>query len=398
MSGKPVSADVVIIGGGVTGLSTARALVERGVTDVVVIERDVVGSGGSGKSSGIVRCHYGVRSLAAMAWHSLPVLSNADDVLGAASGFHNTGYVVGVGIENIGALRANVAMHRSVGIEVDLVDHDTVQAMWPTASLEDFAEFAYEPQGGYGDGHQTALAFGVAARRGGARLRQQCAAAGLVMTGDRVTGVRLGDGTVVSGADVVLAAGPWSVPLAASVGIDLPIRAQRAQILLVDPGAPVIGVPVFSDLVSLQYIRLEGTNSLLVGDSDHSHPEWSDPDQYRQRVTDDELLYSIPKFEHRFPGLSGARLTSSYAGCYDVTPDYNPIISAGPRPGLWLCAGFSGHGYKISPAVGELMADLILDGRSRHSDVDAHDFRWSRFGEEDPLVSPNPYVGAGQMR
>jgi sarcosine oxidase, subunit beta len=135
-----------------------------------------------------------------------------------------------------------------------------------------------------------------------------------------------------------------------------------------------------------------------VGDSDHSDPEWSDPDEYRQRVTDDELLYSIPKFEHRFPGLSGARLSSSYAGCYDVTPDYNPIISASPRPGLWLCAGFSGHGYKISPAVGELMADLILDGQSRHSDVDAHDFRWSRFGEEDPLVSPNPYVGAGQMR
>jgi len=398
MNPESLRADVVIVGGGVTGLSTARALVERGITDVLVLERDVVGSGGSGKSSGIVRCHYGVRSLAAMAWHSLAVLANAEEVLGAASGFHNTGYVVGVGRDNIGSLRANVAMHRNVGIEVDLVGHDTVQAMWPTADLEDFAEFAYEPRGGYGDGHQTALAFGVAARRGGARLCQQCAAVGLVMSGDRVIGVRLRDGTVVSGADVVLAAGPWSVALAAGAGLELPIRAQRAQILLVDPGVPVAGVPVFSDLVSLQYIRPEGTGSLLVGDSDHSDPEWSDPDQYRQRVTDEELLYSIPKFERRFPGLSGARLSSSYAGCYDVTPDYNPIISASPLPGLWFCAGFSGHGYKISPAVGELMADLIVDGQSRHPDVDARDFRWARFGEEDPLVSPNPYIGAGQMR
>jgi sarcosine oxidase subunit beta len=106
----------------------------------------------------------------------------------------------------------------------------------------------------------------------------------------------------------------------------------------------------------------------------------------------------IPKFEHRFPGLSGARLSSSYAGCYDVTPDYNPMISASPLEGLWLCAGFSGHGYKISPAVGELMADLITVGTSRHPEVDPHDFRWDRFATEEFLVSPHPYAGAGQMR
>jgi glycine/D-amino acid oxidase-like deaminating enzyme len=106
----------------------------------------------------------------------------------------------------------------------------------------------------------------------------------------------------------------------------------------------------------------------------------------------------IPKFERRFPGLSGARLSSSYAGCYDVTPDYNPMISPSPLEGLWLCAGFSGHGYKISPSVGELMADLITVGTSRHPDVDHHDFRWDRFTTDDLLVSPHPYAGAGQMR
>src|SRR5580698_1264580 len=103
------SVEVVIIGGGVSGLSTARALVELGVTDVLILERDVVGSGGSGKSSGIVRCHYGIKSLAAMAWHALPTLADAMEILGADSGYRNIGYIVGVGTENIAALRSNVA-------------------------------------------------------------------------------------------------------------------------------------------------------------------------------------------------------------------------------------------------------------------------------------------------
>ena len=392
------SADIVIIGGGVTGLSTARALVELGVRDVTVIDRGTMGSGGTGKSSGIVRCHYGIRSLAAMAWHALPILENAAEILGAESGYRRTGYLVGVGPGNIGSLRANVAMHRSIGIDVDLVGSDAAQEMWPTADLRDFAEFAYEPRGGYGDGHQTALAFAVAARRGGARVRQNSGVVALETQGDRVTGVRLQSGERIVAGEVVLAAGPWSVGLAAPVGVDLPIRSQRAQILLVDPGQPIENLPVFSDLAALQYVRMEGTSSILVGDSDHSVPEWSDPDGYRERAGDEELTQMIPKFERRFPGLSGARLSSSYAGCYDVTPDYNPMISPSPLEGLWLCAGFSGHGYKISPSVGELTADLITVGTSRHPDVDHHDFRWDRFATDDLLVSPHPYAGAGQMR
>src|SRR3984885_4095141 len=115
------SAEVVIVGAGVSGLSTARALVELGVRDVLVLDRATVGSGGTGKSSGIVRCHYGIRSLAAMAWHALPILEGAEEILGAESGYRKTGYLVGVGPQNIGSLRANVAMHQSIGIDVDLV-------------------------------------------------------------------------------------------------------------------------------------------------------------------------------------------------------------------------------------------------------------------------------------
>jgi glycine/D-amino acid oxidase-like deaminating enzyme len=393
----PLSAEVVIIGGGVAGLSTARALTELGVADVLVLERATVGSGGSGKSSGIVRCHYGIRSLAAMAWHALPVLEQASEILGAPSGYTKTGYLVGVDQRNLGALRANVAMQQDLGIPVELVDHETARALWPWAQLEDFAEFAYEPRGGYGDGHLTALAFALAARHGGAHLRQHSPVVALGVHNDHIVHVDVADGTRIATSQVVLAAGPWATSLAAGVGVALPVRAQRAQVLLVDPGKTMDPVPVFSDLVSLQYVRGEGSQ-MLVGDSDHSDPEWCNPDEYRERVSDQELAAAVPKFVHRFPGLDRAALSSSYAGCYDVTPDYNPVMSSCPIEGLWLCAGFSGHGYKISPAVGELMADLMLTGCSRYDDVDPTDFRWERFGEAQFLTSPHPYAGAGQMR
>jgi sarcosine oxidase, subunit beta len=395
--GSADGAEVVIIGAGVTGLSTARALVELGIDDVLVLERASIASGGSGKSSGIVRCHYGIRSLAAMAWRSLPVLEQASEMLGADSGYRKTGYLVGVGPENLASLRANVAMQGRLGIEVELIRPDDVRDLWPFADLDDFVEFAYEPRGGYGDGHQTAVAFSVAARRGRTRIHQHCPVESIEVSDRASLTVRVASGERIAAGQVVIAAGPWSVPIAASIGIELPIRAQRAQILLVDPGAPIGPVPVFSDLVSLQYVRSEGS-ALLVGDSDHSDPEWADPDQYRERVTEDELARTIPRFVHRFPGLGKAGLRSSYAGCYDVTPDYNPVISATPVEGVWLCAGFSGHGYKISPAVGELMADLISSGRSRHDDVDPHDFRWERFATRELLTSPHPYAGAEQMR
>ena len=184
--------------------------------------------------------------------------------------------------------------------------NDDARSLWPAARLDDFAEFAYEPHGGFGDGHQTALAFAVAARRGGAHLRQHAPVSSVEVLAGRAIGVVLADGSRIGAAHVVLAAGPWSATLAAGVGIDLPVRAQRAQILLVDPGRPPGPLPVFSDLVSLQYVRTEGGRQILLGNSDHSDPEWADPDAYRERVNDDELALAVSKFTYRFPGFDGA--------------------------------------------------------------------------------------------
>ncbi|MCO7238851.1 FAD-binding oxidoreductase [Aeromicrobium sp. CnD17-E] len=387
----------VVVGGGLIGLSIARALTERGLTDVLVLERGLLASGGTGKSSGIVRAHYGVPSIAAMAWRSLPVF----EALGAEVGFRQVGYTVVVGEENAGPLKDNTAMHQGLGIEVDLVDPDQVEALWPMMNVDDVALGAYEPRGGFADATQLALHYGQRARAHGARVRQNAPVARIVTSGSRVTGVELADGEVVEADLVVVAAGWWSARLLADLGVDFPVEAYRSELLVVDTGEPLPDLPVVSDLVSLQYCRLEGSGQFLVGNSDHADfgRKLVDPDHYSNHASDASLEAYAEKLLHRFPGFPDPSVTHTYAGVYDVPPDWNPVIGpVGDVDGLVLAAGFAGHGFKISPAVGDLVADLVLEGDSTDPDVPASNFRLSRFAEGDLLTSLHPYVGAGEMR
>ena len=389
---------MVVIGGGIEGLATAWALTARGVTDVTVLERDVLASAGTGKSSGIVRCHYGVASLAVMAWRGVQFFEQAREILDAEIGFDQVGYVVGIGAKNVEPFRASIAAQQALGIETRLVDHDEVATMWPDAHLEDFATFAYESRSGAGDAYSTAMGFAGAARRAGATIRQQAEVSALRTRGGRVIGVDLADGSAIHAGTVVVAAGPWSVGLVAPLGIDLPVRAHLETILLVRPGRTLHPRPIFSDLISLQYFRTERSGELLVGNSDLNVLRPADPDRYPNRASEQVAEAGAEKFLARLPGLSDASLVNSYSGCFDVTPDFNPVISATDIAGLFVAAGFSGHGFKIAPAVGELMADLVIDGRSRRSDVPESDFRLNRFAEGALLTTRFPYAGAGQIR
>lgn len=395
------TADVVIVGGGLEGVAAAWALSQRGVTDVLVAERNTVGSGMTGKSSGIVRCHYGVSSLAAMAAVGLEVFEKPGAFLGdevSDIGFRQTGYVVGVGEPNVDALRKSLAAQREVGVQTQEIDKSEVAKLWPWADLSPFAAFGWEARGGYGDAYQTAQAFAISARAAGVRIRQGCNVTELLIDGDRVTGVRLADGTDVAAGTVVVATGAWTRPFLEPYGVDVPIRVVREQIVTISPGLEMGPVPVFSDLVSLQYVRPELGGEILFGNSDLAHSEPADPDDYLNRATDDFVELTVEKVSSRFPGFPDAAITGSYAGCYDVTPDWNPVISTTGVAGVIVAAGFSGHGFKIAPAVGKLVADLVTEGRSADPRIPESDFRLSRFAEHNLLKSPYPYVGAGEMR
>lgn len=389
--------NAIIIGGGLIGLAIARSLTDRGLSDVLVLERHQLASGGTGKSSGIVRAHYGVPSIAAMAWRSLPVFEK----LGAEVGFRQVGYTVIVGEENIEPLKANIATHQGLGVDVDLIDNDRLSQLWPMMNTEDVALAAYEPRAGFADATQLALHFGQVARQQGARIRQNTSVARILTEGDKATGVELDDGEVIEADLVVVAAGWWSKKLLGDLDVDFPVEAYRSELLIVDAGEPLPDLPVVSDLVSLQYCRLEGSGQFLVGNSDHAdfQKKFVDPDSYSNIAGEASIMKYAEKVMHRFPGFPEPSVTHTYAGVYDVPPDWNPVIApVGGLDGLVLCAGFAGHGFKISPAVGDLVADLVFEGDSTDPDIPAADFRLERFAEGKPLASPHPYIGAGEMR
>ena len=389
----------LIVGGGLEGLAIAWSLADQGETDVLVVERDTLCSGMTGKSSGVVRCHYGNPSLAAMSWYGVDIFTRAMELFGDDMAFQQCGYVVGVGENNVGPLRANVEMMQGLGIEVDFIGHDTMAELWPGLHLDDFAAFAYEPLGGRGEAYMAGMAFAAAARKLGVKVRQSTTVTELLQGEDgRVVGAALANGDTIHADTVIVAAGPWTPALTAPVGVPVDVRAQRAQLVLVDQGEPTPVVPVLSDLAGLSYICREPNGELLMGNSDHSAPQYIDPDNYINRADESTIDKIIMKAGHRLPDMPDPRITSSYVGAYDVTPDYNPIIGPAPVDGLFLATGFSGHGFKISPAVGKLVADLLLSGSTTLKNVDPHDFRYSRFAEDDPLLSLNPYEGAGEMR
>jgi sarcosine oxidase subunit beta len=393
------TARYLVVGGGLEGLAIAWSLADRGETDILVVERDTLCSGMTGKSSAVVRCHYGTASLAAMAWYGIEMFECAPQLFGDDMGFRQCGYVVGVGDADVDALKANIAMQQELGIDVDFLGDDAVADLWPGINTDDFAAFAYEPRGGRGEAYTTGMAFAAAARRLGVRIRQSTPVASLLARADgSVYAVQLADGSEIHADTVILATGPWAPALGATVGVDIPVRAQRAQVVLVDQGQPTPTVPVLSDLVGLQYICREPNAELLVGNSDHSAPEFVDPDDYPNRADASAIERVITKLTHRLPQMPDPRITTTYGGCYDVTPDYNPIIGPAPVDGLFLATGFSGHGFKISPAVGRLVADLLTDGTTDLPGVTAGDFRYARFAEGDLLCSRHPYTGAGTMR
>jgi len=385
---------VVVVGGGVNGLASATALGERGVQRVDVFERRTLASGGSGKSSGIVRCHYGIPSLAAMAWRSLPLFEE----LGDRVGFHPVGYLLVVGDGNEDPLRANVSMQQELGIEVAEVSIDGASGLWPFMRSDDLRAAAYEPRAGYADASMLAQYFAGRARSAGARIHQQTEVTRVLTAEDRVTGVELSDGTQVEADAVVVAAGWWSSVLLDTVQVEVPLQGFRVGMMVMRAGRDVSGLPVLSDLATLHYARPDGDDRLVVGNSDHSDPVYVHPDDYTDRMTDGELERAAAKVTHRYEAFADAAVSHTYAGCYDITPDWNPVISGCGIDGLYVAAGFSGHGFKISPAVGELVADLVLEGGSRDGYIPAHDFRLSRFAEGSPLKSAHPYLGAGEMR
>jgi len=376
-----LTADVVIIGGGVIGTSIAFHLAARGMRDVIVVDKSSVASGATGKSSACVRQHYTTAETCRMIRFSLDVFQRFEALTGGGScGFRRTGYLLGVDERMRAPMEASVALQRRIGIETRLVSPAEMREIEPLLHTEDLTAGCYEPDSGYCNPAETAQGFARAARERGARVLEDAEVLAVLTQGGHVTGVRTTKGEIHA-PRVVNAAGLWGSRIGAMVGLEIPITVCRHKISIVTwPEAARRPHPMVYDFVTNIYTRPELGEHILVGglDADESH-DVADPDRYKEGVSLDESTEALARVSRRFPVLEEGHIARGYAGCFDVTPDWHPILDRVGPEGNYVAVGFSGHGFKLSPAVGDMMAALVTEGPGAHPDLPA--FRLSRFAE-----------------
>lgn len=400
MSNLPQTADVVIIGAGLMGASTAYELAKRNVKNIVVLEKNAIGSGATGQSSGVLRGHYSYELLTRMAVQSLETFQHSNEILGSNVGYQPVGYLFGVDHVNIENLKKNVEMQKRNGVNTGLVTMEEVKEIWPELDTDHFGAFAFEPQGGYGDPVLTNQAYADAARALGVTIKQHCGVKRIITSedGSAIVGVETTDNHIIATPRVIVAAGVGAHHLMKNVGVDVPIKGQRAQLIYISPGGSKKNVPSFGDFMHDQYIKPEvSSGHLLLGNADHADPHYIDPadydaDKYPKHATEKSIEKAIMKFINCFPSLDNAKLLASYSAAYEITPDGIPFICGTPIEGAYLCTGFSGHGFKITPCVGKLTADLVLEGESKQEGIELAPFRLTRFEENDLLKPTHPYT------
>ena len=395
VNGTDSTADIVVLGGGVIGTSIAMHLARLGAGRVVLVEQGHLAGGGSGRSGAMVREHYLHPVLVRMAMESSQVFHNFSDAVGGDAGFRKTGRLLLFGERDEEAVHANVQMNRDLGVNIETLAPSELARIVPNMSIDGVAVGAYEPESGYADPVATTYAYADRARDHGAEILTQTPAFGLATSGGRVTGVETDRGLIATPA-VVVTTGPWCNRLAAYVGESLPVTPIRVQMASFRRPPPLETMTAtVIDHTTGAYFRADSDYRTLVGgEAPEDLGEVADPDSYDLSADQNMIASLWDRARQRFPDFAAAVCRGGYGALYDMTPDGNPILDrSGAVEGLYWTVGFSGHGFKLSPVIGRMVAELVLHGESRGHPVSR--FSAARFASGEPLEAERPYQGAG---
>jgi sarcosine oxidase subunit beta len=370
------TADAVIIGGGVMGCGMLFNLATRGVTNTVLLEKDVLASGSTSKSQAILRMHYSNEVTTNLAWKSLELFKNFQELTGTPSGYTKTGYFLIVDQDDRAALEQNVAMQKGIGVDTNIVTVEDVRDIAPMIAPGENECYAYEPESGYADPYSVTTGYANAAKELGAQVRAGTQVTGIDISGDRVRAVLTADERIETDIAVV-AAGPWSGPLLKSVGVDLHLQPVRHQVVMLRrPQDVVPDHPIIGDVVYDLSARPDTGNLTLVGVGEEDH---ADPDTYNQGVDMPMVEKTFDALVKRMPGMSQALFRGGWSGLFTTTPDWHPVLDRIEGiEGLYCAVGFSGHGFKLSPMITQVMAELIT-GEPTSVDISMLDLK--RFEE-----------------
>jgi len=380
MADFPNTASVVVIGGGVMGASTAYHLAQRGCTGVVLLEKEeFFGMGSTGRCAGGIRYQFSTEINIRLSLLSLPMLDRFEDELGQNIGIRRDGYLFILTNEHdVNVFRHNVELQHSLRVQTQWLSADDVRRRVPQLAADDVLAGAYHDKDGLADPNSVVMGYVNAARRLGVRTLTGVDVRAIETTGEagagKVTGVQTSRGPIACEV-VVVAAGPWSAPISATAGIDVPITPLRRQIMTTTP-LPEIArdFPFVLDFAQSLYFHREGEGILTGQSNPHEQPGFD------QEIDPDWELMHMEAAVARLPLLGKAGRLSHWAGLYEMTPDAHPILGAAPPlAGYYIVAGFSGHGFMHGPGAGLLLSEIILDGRATTLDISALEL--SRFAE-----------------
>ena len=362
--------DVLIIGGGVIGCSIAYHLTKRGCRNVVVVERNTIGSGSTAKAAGGFRQQFSYEANVRLAMYSINFFEHFHEQLELppdAEGvdFHQIGYLFLLSTpEAFTTFERSAALQQRLGLPVEVLTPEQVGRRWPWLSVHDLVGATYCPTDGYGRPHNVMQAFATQAQRLGASFVEGAEVSAITRKGARIMTVETNQGSFSPGS-VIICAGPWSGELGRLAGVEIPVQPLRRMCFVTDPfDAIPQDAPMTIEMPNTFHFRPEGAGFML-GTSDQDEPygfhttmRW----EWLERVMEDAAK--------RVPVLEQAKIHHGWAGLYETSPDHNAIL--GPIPGvenLLVAKGFSGHGVMQSPATGMIMSEFILDGKAHTLDV-----------------------------
>jgi glycine/D-amino acid oxidase-like deaminating enzyme len=382
------TADVVVVGGGVNGASITYALAVRGAR-VVLVEKGGLAAGASGRSSALVRMHYTNEWDSRLAWASYPVFRDWPALMGGPPVFTRTGFLNLVGPAHADHLQKNVEMLRGIGIDTVALTPAEVARLQPFMRVDDVGAAAYEPESGYASPADVVAGFGRRARELGARIHEWTEVTAIARDGSRITGVDTAAGRIAAPA-VVVAAGAWAPPLCRAIGLELPARVKAIDTVLVTR-PPELAAPHMTviDTVQSTYFRPESSILTIVGVPNLDYD--GDPDRMGTGLPAPAPAAGAQFLTHRIPAMESATLARGFRAFDLYSADRHAILDrVAGFEGLYLATAFSGSGFKIAPAVGASMAELILGGEAKTVDIRAFGLR--RFAEGKPLEGPYPYT------
>ena len=387
----PSTADVVVIGGGVNGASTAFQLAKHGAGKVVLLERRHIGAGATGKSGALVRAHYTNVPETQLTLESLKMFWDWDEYIGFGTPrFEQVGFFRIVKEHDIDKLRANVESHRAIGVNVRIVDAKEASEIEPLMRTDDFSYAAYEPESGYADPNATTFAFLEGAAHFGAQICTHTEATRLITDGGKITGLETNRGTI-STENVVVAGGAWSDRLLKTIGVDLPLTPQIAQIVVFRWPIEMEQTrkhAVVIDSTDHAWLRPEGVNCTLIG-LEHA-PGEVDPDNFQETVTQEYVERCRQVLAKRFPVFEHSTMRGNWRGVIMDSSDSHPIIDKLDEfGGLYVMTADNGSSFKTAPATGVVLSQWVLNGEPTLMDMSP--FRASRFAEGNPWVDELAY-------